>query len=130
MTHASETFCTNLPLEARCDGCPLTERQADDTQVSLAPHQLHRIATETLGFLGRLELELSQGDYLDRQMQWIEELEPTYFRTVRVTGRDIANWRTLGACEHHEAPIVISDPAQQERLQQAFHNLVQPRGEQ
>lgn len=123
-----ETFCTSLPLEERCDGCPLTIREQDESLPQPEAHVLYRLAIETTTFLSQIGPDDTQEDFITHQIHWNDTFEPAYRAVLRRLGNDIANWRTVGGCKYHDGPV-ITDPELDERMNQLFSKTRLQQGE-
>jgi hypothetical protein len=124
---AKALFCTEIPLEERCDGCPLTMRQQDETKQELSPYMLYRLTVVTEPFLSDLDPQVTQSEYVEGQLAWGDTLEPAYQHIGRL-GRDIANWKIVGGCDYHDGAI-IRDPELEQRLEQFFGKISLEQGE-
>lgn len=117
-------FCTEMPIEERCEGCPLSARENNTLRRPIEPHQRYRLTVQTLRILDCVS-ELDDSDPVSLKAALIsahadvqQELEPAD-QHLDSTIRDIANWRMVGACEYHEGPI-LRDPELEARMEQIF----------
>lgn len=102
-------FCTELDPSMRCNGCPLNSLPRE-----LKPHEALAMGTSVSMLLGNQEEDITRESYVKDVLEMQDRMESAVGH-LRWKAGEIATWRTIGACEQHDGPILY-DPEEEKRM--------------
>lgn len=114
-------ICSQITVEERCFGCPLTEFE-DRRGLQLQPYEELVFGTNFAAVMNQSYDGMNQRQLVDSITEAALRIEKAA-RQMYGLVRDVAIWRAVDACLYHDGDVLPEDTEMSQKLKDIFNKV-------